>query len=99
MIESTPPWAKKKFYFRPKLVDALRGYTPAKFFADLGAGLTVGVVALSLCIGLGIASGATPAAGLYTGIIGGFLISALGGSSVVIRGAAGGLRGPRRLDV
>ncbi len=93
MIETKPPWAGRKFYFRPKLVDALRGYTRAKFFADLGAGLTVGVVALSLCIGLGIASGATPAAGLYTGIIGGFLISALGGSSVQIGGPAGAFVG------
>ena len=93
MIDTTPPWAKKRFYFRPKLVDALRGYTRTKFFADLGAGLTVGVVALSLSIGLGIASGATPAAGLYTGIIGGFLISALGGSSVQIGGPAGAFVG------
>jgi SulP family sulfate permease len=93
MIETAPPWAKRKFYFRPKLVDALRDYTRAKFFADLGAGLTVGVVALSLCIGLGIASGATPTAGLYTGIVGGFLISALGGSQVQIGGPAGAFVG------
>src|SRR5882762_9433054 len=93
MIETAPPWANKRFYFRPKLADALREYTRAKFFADLGAGLTVGVVALSLCIGLGIASGATPAAGLYTGIVGGFLISALGGSQVQIGGPAGAFVG------
>ena len=57
------------------------------------AGITVGVVALSLCIGLGIASGVTPAAGLYTGIIGGFLVSALGGSRVQIGGPAGAFVG------
>ncbi len=93
MIDTVPPWAKNRFYFRPKLVDALRGYTRANFLADLGAGLTVGVVALSLCIGFGIASGVTPAAGLYTGIIGGFLISALGGSRVQIGGPAGAFVG------
>jgi len=60
---------------------------------DLMAGLTVGIVALSLCIGLGIAAGVTPAAGLYTGIIGGFLISALGGSRVQIGGPAGAFVG------
>ncbi len=93
MIESTPPWAAKKFYFKPKLIEVLRGYTRAKFLADLGAGLTVGIVALSLCVGLGIASGVTPAAGLYSGVIGGFLISALGGSRVQIGGPAGAFVG------
>lgn len=71
----------------------MRGYTRANFFADLRAGLTVGIVALSLCIGLGIASGSTPTAGLYTSIIGGFLISALGGSRVQIGGPAGAFVG------
>ena len=93
MIESVPPWATKKFYFRPKLVEALRNYTRANFIADLGAGLTVGVVALSLCIGLGIASGVTPQAGLYSGIVGGFLVSVLGGSRVQIGGPAGAFVG------
>ena len=93
MIESPPPWASRKFYFRPKLVDSLRGYSRGRFLADLGAGLTVGIVALSLCVGLGIASGVTPAAGLYTGVIGGFLISALGGSRVQIGGPAGAFVG------
>jgi len=81
------------FAFRPRLIDALSGYTKAKFIADIGAGVTVGIVALSLCIGLGIASGVTPAAGLYTGIVGGFLISALGGSRVQIGGPAGAFVG------
>jgi SulP family sulfate permease len=79
--------------FRPRVVECLRDYSRARFMADLMAGLTVGVVALSLCIGLGIASGATPQAGLYTGIIGGFLVAALGGSKVQIGGPAGAFVG------
>src|SRR5690606_41879070 len=90
------------FSFKPRLVQALRNYSGQRFMTDVMAGLTVGVVALSLCIGLGIASGATPAAGLYAGIIGGFLVSALGGTRVQIGGPAGAfvgliaLVGPRR---
>lgn len=74
---------------RPKLFDALHGYNRAKFLADLAAGVTVGVVALPLAIGFGIASGVTPAQGLWTAIIAGFLISALGGSLVQIGGPTG----------
>lgn len=81
------------FSFRPRLVDCLRGYDRERFVQDSMAGLTVGIVALSLCIGLGIASGVTPQAGLYTGIIGGFLVSALGGSRVQIGGPAGAFVG------
>lgn len=81
------------FVFRPKILEYLRGYTPQKFVQDALAGLTVGVVALSLCIGLGIASGTTPQAGLYAGVIGGFLVSALGGSRVQIGGPAGAFVG------
>ncbi|MDH5283345.1 MAG: sulfate permease [Gemmatimonadota bacterium] len=73
----------------PKLISTLRGYTRQQFAGDLGAGLVVGVVALPLAIAFGIASGATPEAGLYTAIIGGFLISALGGSRVQIGGPTG----------
>lgn len=79
--------------FRPRLLECLHGYTAARFATDAMAGLTVGVVALSLCIGLGIASGVTPAAGLYAGIIGGFVVSALGGSRVQIGGPAGAFVG------
>jgi len=79
--------------FRPRLGEALWDYDRAKFLADLGAGLTVGCVALSLCIGLGVSSGVTPAAGLYAGIIGGFLVSALGGSRVQVGGPAGAFVG------
>ncbi len=81
------------FSFRPKLLEALAGYDRTRFMTDLLAGITVGIVALSLCIGLGIASGVTPAAGLYTGIIGGFIVSALGGSRVQIGGPAGAFVG------
>ncbi len=85
--------ARRVLPFRPRLLDSLRDYSREKFAADLLAGLTVGVVALSLCIGLGIASGASPQAGLYTGIVGGFLVSALGGSRVQIGGPAGAFVG------
>ncbi|MBI5689300.1 MAG: STAS domain-containing protein [Verrucomicrobia bacterium] len=60
---------------------------------DLLAGITVGIVALPLAIGLGIASGVTPGAGIYTAIIGGFIVSALGGSRVQIGGPAGAFVG------
>ncbi|MFN4359526.1 MAG: SulP family inorganic anion transporter [Hylemonella sp.] len=75
--------------FRPKLLDTLPGYTRAHFARDLGAGLTVGVVALPLAMAFAIASGLKPEAGLCTAIIAGFLISALGGSRVQIGGPAG----------
>jgi SulP family sulfate permease len=76
--------------FRPKLVDCLReGYRRADFLTDLGAGLTVGVVALPLAMAFAIASGVTPQAGIYTAIVAGFIISALGGSRVQIGGPTG----------
>ncbi|TDP71672.1 SulP family inorganic anion transporter [Roseateles toxinivorans] len=75
--------------FRPRLVDALKGYSKRQFAADLGAGLTVGIVALPLALAFAIASGVKPEQGLFTAIIAGFLISALGGSSVQIGGPAG----------
>ncbi|MDB6126370.1 MAG: sulfate transporter, partial [Verrucomicrobia bacterium] len=81
------------FAFRPKLVDCLRGYTRARFGQDILAGLIVGIVALPLAIGFGIASGATPAAGIITAVIGGFLVSLLGGSRVQIGGPAGAFVG------
>ncbi|MFN8651800.1 MAG: SulP family inorganic anion transporter [Gemmatimonadales bacterium] len=73
----------------PKLVTTLREYTREQFIADLGAGLVVGIVALPLAIAFGIASGATPEAGLFTAIVAGFLISGLGGSRVQIGGPTG----------
>ena len=76
-------------FFRPALWDALHGYTRADFFKDLGAGLTVGIIALPLAIGFGIASGVSPAQGLWTAIIAGGLVSALGGSRFQIGGPTG----------
>src|ERR1700723_3775209 len=77
--------------FRPKLIDCLGDYSRRKFFSDLAAGITVGIVALPLAIAFGIASGATPQAGIFTAVIAGFLISALGGSRVQIGGPTGAL--------
>ena len=76
-------------FFRPKLIDALQGYDRQRFMRDVGAGLTVGVVALPLAMAFAIASGLKPEAGLFTAIIAGFLISLLGGSRVQIGGPAG----------
>src|SRR5436309_3813812 len=76
-------------WFRPKLVDALKNYTSQDFFADLVAGITVGVVALPLAMAFAIASGVKPEAGIFTAVIAGFLISALGGSRVAIGGPTG----------
>jgi SulP family sulfate permease len=75
--------------FRPRLLDALKGYNRERFGADLGAGITVGIVALPLAMAFAIASGVKPEQGLFTAIIAGFLISALGGSNVQIGGPAG----------
>jgi SulP family sulfate permease len=75
--------------FRPRIVDALQGYRREDFSADLSAGITVGVVALPLAMAFGIASGVKPEAGIFTAIIAGFLISALGGSRVQVGGPAG----------
>ena len=76
-------------YFRPRLIDALRGYDKARFSTDVTAGITVGVIALPLAIAFAIASGAKPEAGIFTAIIAGFIISALGGSRVQIGGPTG----------
>ncbi|MEN9329557.1 MAG: C4-dicarboxylic acid transporter DauA [Pseudomonadota bacterium] len=76
-------------FFRPRLIDALAGYNRARFAQDVGAGLTVGVVALPLAMAFAIASGLKPEAGLFTAILAGFLISVLGGSRVQIGGPAG----------
>src|SRR3954453_19692772 len=73
----------------PESVRALRGYSKADLGADLLAGLTVGLVALPLAMAFGIASGVPPQAGLYTAIIAGALISALGGSRLQIGGPTG----------
>lgn len=75
--------------FKPKLVSALSHYSLAKLKADITAGIVVGIVALPLAIAFGIASGVSPTVGLITAIIGGFLVSALGGCSVQIGGPTG----------
>jgi SulP family sulfate permease len=77
------------FRFRPRLVDSLKRYGKDDFRADLASGVTVGVVALPLAMAFGIASGVKPEQGIFTAIIAGFLISALGGSKVQIGGPAG----------
>jgi SulP family sulfate permease len=82
-------WVKLSQYFRPRLIDALRGYDRARFATDLTAGITVGVIALPLAIAFAIASGAKPEAGIFTAIIAGFIISLLGGSRVQIGGPTG----------
>ena len=78
-----------KVEFKPKAFSELRNYSWAKFRSDLIAGVVVGIVALPLAIAFGIASGVTPSVGLITAIIGGFLVSALGGNSVQIGGPTG----------
>lgn len=73
----------------PQLFKDLRDYNKETFFKDLTAGIIVGVVALPLAIAFGIASGVSPTEGLITAIIGGFLVSLLGGSKVQIGGPTG----------
>ncbi|MBS1802842.1 MAG: hypothetical protein JST28_05715 [Acidobacteria bacterium] len=73
----------------PKLVASLRQYSAQMFLHDLLAGITVGLVALPLAMAFGIAFGVTPQAGLYTVVVAGFLISALGGSRTPIGGPTG----------
>jgi SulP family sulfate permease len=87
MRHGTP---QKRFSpWRPALLDCLASYTTDIFRADLFAGMTVGVVALPLAMAFGISSGATPQAGIYTAIVGGFLVAALGGSRLQVSGPTG----------
>jgi SulP family sulfate permease len=74
---------------KPKLLTTLQGYNGRRFLGDAFAGVTVALVALPLSIAIAISSGATPKAGLVTAIIGGLLISMLGGSRVQIGGPTG----------
>ena len=80
---------KSALDFQPKLFSAVRNYSKEKFISDLMAGLIVGIVALPLAIAFGIASGVSPEKGLITAIIGGFIVSFLGGSNVQIGGPTG----------
>src|SRR6266852_6050773 len=75
--------------FRPKLLDAMKEYSSQNFFSDLVAGITVGIVALPLAMAFAIASGVKPEAGIFTAVIAGFIISALGGTKVSIGGPTG----------
>jgi SulP family sulfate permease len=85
-----PDGSSSAAYFRPKLITTLsEGYRLAQFRKDLPAALTVAIVALPLSMAFAIASGVSPERGLYTTIVGGFLVSALGGSRYQIGGPAG----------
>jgi len=75
--------------FLPKSVLCLKSYNLQKFFGDLVAGLTVGLVALPLAMAFAISSGVLPQAGIYCAVVAGFLISALGGSTTQIGGPTG----------
>ncbi len=75
--------------FIPKSILCLREYSWRKFWGDLVAGITVGLVALPLAMAFAISSGVPPQAGLYTAVVAGFLISALGGSTTQIGGPTG----------
>ncbi len=89
MVAQTRPPSFTELY-TPKLVTLLReGYRLGDLKADMAAGLTVAIVALPLSMAIAIASGVTPDRGLYTAIVGGFLVSALGGSRFQIGGPAG----------
>lgn len=73
----------------PKSITCLKGYTKEQFIKDFIAGIIVAIIALPLAIALAIASGVSPEKGLYTAIIGGFIVSLLGGSRVQIGGPTG----------
>lgn len=75
--------------FRPRLLETLKGYSGKDFVPDLVAGVTVGIVALPLAMAFAIASGVKPEAGIFTAVIAGFIISALGGTKVSIGGPTG----------
>src|SRR5882724_8911838 len=75
--------------FRPRLIETLKGYSMKDFSSDLIAGITVGIVALPLAMAFAIASGVKPEAGIFTAVIAGFIISALGGTKVSIGGPTG----------
>src|SRR5437764_14238898 len=75
--------------FRPAICSAFADYRPADFWRDLAAGLTVGIIALPLAIGFGIASGVTPQQGLWTGIVAGLAVALLGGSRFQVAGPTG----------
>ncbi len=79
---------KEKMY-KPKIFDTLKNYSRQQFSKDVWAGLIVGIVALPLAIAFAIASGVSPEKGLFTAVIAGFIVSAMGGSRVQIGGPTG----------
>lgn len=81
--------SKLNLDFHPKLFSSIKNYSKKQFAADMMAGLIVGIVALPLAIAFAIASGVSPEKGIVTAIIGGFIVSFLGGSSVQIGGPTG----------
>ena len=83
---SLPPL---RFSFHPRLRDSLKGYKREDLVADIGAGVTVAMVALPLAMAFAIASGVRPEQGIVTAVVGGFIVSLLGGSKVQIAGPAG----------
>jgi SulP family sulfate permease len=83
------PPARRRSALIPKVVTSLEAYDRSQFVSDLGAGVVVGIVALPLAIAFAIASGVTPDRGLWTAIVAGFIVSALGGSRVQIAGPTG----------
>ena len=80
---------KNWFDFSPKLFDTLKNYSARTFAQDAMSGIIVGIVALPLAIAFGIASGVSPEVGIFTAILGGFIVSLLGGSNVQIGGPTG----------
>jgi SulP family sulfate permease len=82
-------WTAKGQQWLPRSLTSLRNYSFHKFVQDIIAGATVGLVALPLAMAFAIASGVSPQAGLYTAVVAGFLISALGGSRTQIGGPTG----------
>ncbi len=78
-----------KIAFRPKLLDCLPTYNRGQLAKDIASGITVGVLALPLAMAFAIASGCSPAAGIWTAIVAGLITSALGGSRVQIGGPTG----------
>jgi sulfate permease, SulP family len=92
-VSTTPPISAPsrplRSSWKPRFLEILPDYRRQDFAADLISGITVGLVALPLAMAFGIASGVTPQAGLYTAIVGGFLVSLLGGSRVQIGGPTG----------
>jgi len=83
----------RHFPFRPRLFTSLKGYRREDFIADAGSGVTVALVALPLAMAFGIASGVRPDQGIATAIVGGLIVSLLGGSKVQIAGPAGAFVG------